>query len=125
VVKNEMTPEDKNTNPELDDFISAELEKAKERRDAAMKEAGVLPFLTLEKGMNEFTLLPEVPATRWSSFGKEQYCFKVEQDGTDKVWTVTINSPFSREVLDLLRTAPCEATVMKSGSGKDTRYEFI
>jgi hypothetical protein len=110
---------------DLDDFINEEVMKQEEKRDQAMKEKGLLPYLACEKGVTTFTLLRAKPTTRISSFNKEQYVLKVQHKGELKDWTVTINSPFARDVLDKLRDAPIEVSVMRSGVDKATRYEFI
>jgi len=110
---------------DLDDFINEEVMKQEEKRDQAMKERGLLPYLACEKGVTKFTLLRAKPTTRISSFNKEQYVLKVNHKGELKDWTVTINSPFARDVLDKLRDAPIEVSVMRSGVDKATRYEFI
>jgi hypothetical protein len=110
---------------DLDDFINEEVMKQEEKRDQAMKEKGLLPYLACEKGVTTFTLLRAKPTTRISSFNKEQYVLKVNHKGELKDWTVTINSPFARDVLDKLRDAPIVVSVMRSGVDKATRYEFI
>lgn len=110
---------------DLDDFINEEVMKQEEKRDQAMKEKGLLPYLACEKGVTTFTLIRAKPTTRISSFKKEQYVLKVNHKGELKDWTVTINSPFARDVLDKLRDAPIEVSVMRSGVDKATRYEFI
>ena len=110
---------------DLDDFINEEVMKQEEKRDQAMKDKGLLPYLALEKGITEFTLLRAKPTTRISSFNKEQYVLKVKHNEEMKDWTVTINSPFARDVLDKLRDAPIAVKVMRSGSDKATRYEFV
>jgi len=120
-----MSDNKKPEQSEIDSFINSELTKADQRRDEAMKSKGLHPFLSLENGINEFTLEKVMPTTRVSSYDKDQYVFTTTQDGETKDWTVTINSPFAREVLAKLKVAPINVTVMRSGKGKDTRYEFV
>lgn len=111
-------------------FVDGVVKENEARRDAAMKEKGLSPFLSLEKGITKFTLLPFKPTIRTSSFGKDQFVFKVEkknsQGSLEKYdWTVTRNSPLAVEVVKKLLEAPVEISVMKSGEGTTTRYELI
>ena len=106
-------------------FVDGVIKENQERRDAAMKEKGLAPYLQLDKGVTEFTLLPFKPAKRTSSFGKDQYVFKAEKAGTKYDWTVTCNSPLAVEVVKKLLEAPVTLKVMRSGEAKTTRYELL
>ena len=111
-------------------FVDGVVKENEARRDAAMKEKGLSPFLSLEKGITELTILPFKPTIRTSTFGKDQFVFKVEKKNSQGVlekydWTVTRNSPLAVEVVKKLLEAPVTIKVMKSGEGKTTRYELI
>ena len=109
---------------EIKGFVDEAERLNKQRMEEAMKNKGLNPWLQLPKGITKFKLLPFKPATR-VSFGKDQYVFKVEQEGKQYDWSVTKNSPLAIQVIRKLLEAPVELSVMKSGDGKATRYELI
>ena len=111
-------------------FVDGVVKENDARREAAMKEKGLNPYLQLDKGITEFTLLPFKPVVRTSSFGKDQFVFKVEKkSATGELvkydWTVTRNSPLTVIVVKKLLEAPVPLKVMRSGDGKSTRYELL
>jgi hypothetical protein len=110
---------------ELGDFVRKARKENEERKAEALAAKGDSPYLNLEEGLNKFMLQPEIPSERESSFGKTQYCFKVTQGGTEKVWTVTKNSPMAQQVVDKLLKAPVELTVNRLGTGKSTRLALL
>ena len=117
-------------NEDIRTFVDGIVKENEARRDAAMKEKGLNPYLQLDKGITEFTLLPFKPVKRTSSFGKDQFVFKVEKKNPEGVlvkydWTVTCNSPIAVEVVKKLLEAPVPLKVMRGGDGKATRYELL
>ena len=109
---------------ELMEFVKNARVENERRRVEASEKSGNKPFLALDVGETKVTLLPEIPAVRQSSYGKEQYCFVVEHEGVQKTWTVTINSPLAIKVINKLLKAPTPVVIVRSGEGKSTRLDL-
>lgn len=84
-------------------------------------------YLKLGVGVTDLVLLAEIPEERTANFKdgpKDQYVFSVEVNGERKLWSRTVASPFTDKLVDLLAKAPIEISVIRTGSGMDTRYDI-
>ncbi len=122
---------------ELNEFIRAENERLDREREKRIAERGDLPFLpTLLKGTTRMTLLRKVPKTlepkptdqyqttraAFHVYAQKRKNFDVEAN-KEYVWTVNKNSPTYQTIVELLAKAPVDIDVIKTGEGKQTRYD--
>ncbi|MFC1803282.1 hypothetical protein ACFL0D_04930 [Thermoproteota archaeon] len=104
----------------------AEKESSNNKRmEAKLSNQGRSPYLRLEQGENKITLLPVTPIPKTSNWGKEQEIFKVQRDGVEYDWPVTITSPMYIRVARNMPKAPVELTVVRVGLGQQTRLSLI
>jgi len=119
------------------DQLNRESERLDRERDERIKERGDLPFLpSLQKGTTRLTLLRKFPkkiepkpsdqyqTTRgaFSVKAVKRKNFDVDAE-TEYAWTVNMNSPTYRALIELLAKAPLNIDVSKTGEGKQTRYD--
>lgn len=87
---------------------------------------GGVPFLgALPVGESRIHLLARIPKDHEDPNGSNKKMFFVEvaEGGETKGWTVNPKSPLYRDLLTLLKSAPCWIRVIRTGEGKqDTRY---
>ncbi len=122
---------------EMNEFIRQENERLDAEREKRISEWGDLPFLpTLLKGTTRMTLLRKIPKTlepkptdqyqttraAFHVYAQKRKNFDVEAN-KEYVWTVNKNSPIYRTMIELLAKAPIDMDVIKTGEGKQTRYD--
>ena len=98
------------------------LRQAKERQDY-MDMHDMKDFWKAESGENKITVLPSIPRSVKSNFG-DKMAFRIEVQGKKYDWNINPKSPMYRTFVDLLAKAPVEVTVIRTGSGKTTRYDL-
>lgn len=125
---------------DLGEFLRQENERLATEQAQRIKETGGVPFLgTLPVGQTTLTLLKKVPkhlepkpsdqyqTVRKGFFvveGKHKANEKLNEEDI-KMWTVNVNSPTYRDVIEMLAKAPIAINVVKTGSGKQTRYDVV
>jgi len=112
-------------NEKIDEWAKEEAKKIEAQRMQKLREAGKNPFLKLPKGVSEIKLLPEIPTKRINNFGREVADFQIEYNGEKYTWSVTVNSPLYRQLLERFQTHSYTIKVIKSGEGKTTRYDIM
>ena len=104
----------------------AEKEKVNtERMEAKLSKLGRNPYLRLDQGENKFTLLPEIPTPKVSNWGKEQEVFRVQKNGDEYDWPITVTSPMYIKIARMMPKAPVDVTVVRVGTGQQTRLSLI
>ena len=91
-------------NEKIDEWAKEEAKKIEAQRMQKLREAGKNPFLKLPKGVSEIKLLPQIPTKRVNNFGREVADFQVEYNGEKYTWSVTVNSPLYRQLLERFQT---------------------
>lgn len=125
----------------LGEFLRQENERLQAEQAQRIKETGGVPFLgTLPVGQTTLTLLKKVPkhlepkpsdqyqTVRKGFFVTEGNVIALLKKGAktdEKMWTVNVNSPTYRDVIEMLAKAPIAVNVVKTGSGKQTRYDVV
>lgn len=109
----------------LADFIKNENQKLEqEARD--FKEKNTFPgFWVPNKGENSFEItLDQEP--RQKDFGNGlRKIFRIQVSGKDFDWAINPKNPVYRELLQRLGKGQNSFVLLCTGSGKETRYEFL
>lgn len=95
------------------------------RLEERLSKQGRSPYLRLDQGENNFTLLPEVPRHQVSNWGKNQEVFKVRKNDVEYDWPITVTSPMYIKVARQMPEAPVDLTVVRVGEGIQTRLTLI
>ena len=108
-----------------DQWLAEKERQNTERLETNLAKQDRNPYLVLEQGENTFTVLPVVPTPRTSNWGQVQEVFKVQKDGNEYDWAVSIASPLYIEIARKMPNAPVKVTVVRVGEGKQTRLSLI
>ena len=106
-------------------WLAEKEESNNKRLETKLAKQGRNPYLRLEQGENNITLLPVKPTGKTSNWGKEQEVFKVMKDDVEYDWPVTVTSPMYIKVARNMPKAPVELTVVRVGLGQQTRLSII
>lgn len=68
--------------------------------------------------------IDELPQIEDTGFGKKAR-LHITVDGQDKIWSVTVNSPLWRELLDYFEQNITTLDIVRAGTGRQTRYSAI
>lgn len=111
------------TDKQLAKWVEAEKVREAKQRSDYMEMHDMKEFWKAEVGTNNITLLPAIPRATKSSFGEKQ-AFRIEVDGKKYDWNINPKSPMYRQLVALLMAAPVAVKVIRTGSGKTTRYDL-
>ncbi len=108
---------------DLDKWIEQENRRMEKERSDYMDSHDMKSFWSPEKGSNKITLLAKVPRATKSDFG-DKMAFRVVAEGQEWDWNINPKSPMYRQFVKLLAKAPVEITIIRTGDGKQTRYDL-
>mgnify|MGYP006266639475 CR=1 FL=1 len=111
------------------EWLKEELDKQEEARRNAIASRGGIPFFKAPVGESMIEIdRNEVPEDRTSGFGKAQKAFKVNYEGNEFLFTISVNSPMYRDILKIMKDSPTDIVkvkVIRTGSGQQTRYTIL
>jgi hypothetical protein len=114
----------KEEDQKLDLFLTEELEKIEKERRESLAEKGYADFLKLEIGETKLTLQPAIPRLITGGGFGDRRAFRVTLKDQEYDWPVNPRSPMYRQMLELLKKAPIQISVIRVGEGKNTRYDL-
>lgn len=109
----------------LSDFIGSETKKLDDRRKEAFEEKGYKEFIKFDVGQTKAILKPMIPRLNTKGSYGDRRVFRVEVDKVEYDWSVSPISPLYRQMLELLKSAPCAIKVVRTGIGKATRWSVL
>ena len=105
-------------------FVQEELARMKAERKKYMEDECLTEFVAWEKGATSAVLLPKIPVyDPDGSFGP-RYKFQVQLGENEYTWSVNPRSPMYRELISKLEEAPAGFVLIRTGDGKQTRYDI-
>ena len=108
-------------------WIEKAFNQAKQQQKQRMKEAGIdldIPLLTLEVGETEVEIdTTKIPRTVTTKFG-EREVLRVTVKGKVHDWMINPASSLWLDVLEQLNAGKTKITVVRSGTGRATRYDL-
>ena len=107
----------------IKEFVQKELARMEEERKQYMEDQGLIDYVVWEKGATSAVLLPKIPVhDPDGSFGP-RYKFQVKLGENEYTWSVNPRSPMYRELVSKLEVAPAGFVLIRTGDGKQTRYD--
>jgi hypothetical protein len=123
--KSGVGPSSPQTEEDLDAWIREEKGKQEQKLKENLKNKGLNPYLKLEVGSTTLFIARRIPVSRINSFGKQVRDFTVEKDGEVLTWSVSENGALYRKLLSVLEAGRRDITVVRVGTGKETKYDVI
>jgi hypothetical protein len=108
----------------MDAWLKGEKERQQEQLREKLKEKGLSPYIRFEVGETKIKLTRGIPAQRVNNYGKTVRDFIVQKDGETYTWSVSEASPLFRKLLDVLSNGREQLTVVRVGTGTDTKYDL-
>lgn len=104
--------------------MKEELKQIEEKRRKRMEELGQRPFFQWQKGDNYFTVDPNVPMHEMNSkFGRQAVFRVIGLDKKEYDLVVSKQSPLFHILVRGISRNQFNFAIVKSGTGKETRYE--
>ena len=110
-------------NKELKEYIMRREKELEKQRLDYMREHGIKPFYKFPKGETAITLVPKTPRAAKSPYGIKE-AFRIKVDDVEYDWSINPQSPMFRVLLAGLKVAPVTFKVVKTGEGKQTRFDI-
>ena len=122
-----MTEKDTMTNEtdQLKLWAEGESKRLMTERAEKMAEKGYREFYSWRKGENHFRIITGEPKREIiGTYGKQLIFAATTGTGTVDL-AVNVKSPVYRMIVNGLAEGKCEFNILKSGEGKETRYEQL
>jgi hypothetical protein len=105
-------------------WIEQRLNVANEERKRQLKEKGFAEFWKAQVGESQIEVVMDSPAReRDGNFGR-QAIFRIKIEDKEYDFSVNMKSPLYRSILEMLVLDKPHFTLVRSGQGKDTRYDI-
>lgn len=114
-------PEEQKT---LKEIAEEEEKSFQEEAKKYREEKGYKDFLSLPRGETQIEVL-DVPPRDWVQDGKAKKIFRVRVNGKEFDWCLNKQNPVYRDVIHSLADGKQSFFILRSGSGTETRYEFV
>ena len=102
-----------------------EAKRLANERAEKMKEKGFRDFYSWRKGENHFQVVLTEPTREIDGKYGKQKIFAAESGGAVFDLAINVRSPVYRIVVNGLAAEKTKFNILKSGDGKDTKYELL
>ena len=110
------------TQQSMKSFAEGESKRLADDKAKRMEESGFLPFYQVTEGTHHMEFADEAPVDNNLYAGRK--VFHVVVKGTDYSLSISVNSPFYRDVINNLAKGLTQMRITRIGTGRtDTRYK--
>lgn len=108
----------------LQEFVEKEKTKLEQEAEKYREEHDMKGFWIPEKGETKFQAIDKEP--READWGEgKRIVFRVKVGEEEKDWAVNPRNPVYRRLIQRMTAGEKEFTLLRTGEGKATRYEFL
>ena len=108
----------------MEDWLKKEKERIEKEREEILKEKGYEKLFRFPVGETKVKLVMAQPKVQEGRSGRKFAVFDIEVNG-EKVQTgINLVSPMYREFINRMAEGTLEFSVIRTGTGLDTRYSF-
>ena len=108
----------------MEDWLKAEKKRLEEERERILKEKGYEDLFRFPVGETRIKLVMKQPDIKEGQQGRQFAVFDIEVEGKKVQIGVNLRSPMYREFIGRMADNKLEFSVIRTGMGLDTRYNF-
>jgi hypothetical protein len=106
-------------------WAKSESERLDQERQQRMKDKGYRDFFNWKKGENRFEIVLHEPTREIEGKYGKQIIFAAKSEGMIYDLAINVKSPAYRIVVNGLAESKTKFNILKSGEGKETKYELL